>query len=150
MEEAVLIGQAGMQQNGGGPFGAVVVRDGELAGRGCNQVTPNLDPTAHAEVSAIRAACQFLQRFDLRGCEIYTSCEPCPMCLAAIYWARIDRVYFGCTRADAAAAGFDDEFLYQQIGLANSARSLPMIQICRDRATQLFSDWADKTDKVRY
>jgi len=150
MTEAIMIGRAGMQENGGGPFGAVIVRDGQLVGRGWNQVTRNLDPTAHAEVTAIREACRELARFDLRGCDLYTSCEPCPMCLAAIYWARVDRIFFGCTRTDAAAAGFDDEFLYQQIGLEHSARSLPMAQIGREAAMQLFADWAVKPDKIPY
>ncbi len=102
MSEAVSLGRRGMRESGGGPFGAIVVGAGEFVGRGCNQVTTQLDPTAHAEILAIRAACQSLGRFDLRGCELYTSCEPCPMCLAAIYWARLDRVFYACTRHDAA------------------------------------------------
>jgi tRNA(Arg) A34 adenosine deaminase TadA len=150
MTKAVSIGLAGMQENGGGPFGAIIVRGGELISTGWNQVTRSLDPTAHAEVSAIRNACQRLASFDLRGCDLYTSCEPCPMCLAATYWARIDRMFFGCTRADAAAAGFDDDFIYQQIGLETSARSLPMAQVGRETAMQLFSDWALKHDKIPY
>jgi guanine deaminase len=139
-----------MQQQGGGPFGAVIVRNGELVGRGWNQVTRNLDPTAHAEVSAIRDACQRLERFDLRGCELYTSCEPCPMCLAAIYWARLDRVYYACSREDAARAGFDDQFIYDQVGLGLSERSLPMIQLGCDAADALFHDWIAKSDKIPY
>jgi tRNA(Arg) A34 adenosine deaminase TadA len=150
MAEAVSIGLAGMQENGGGPFGAVIVRGGELIASGWNQVTSSLDPTAHAEVTAIRAACQRLASFDLRGCDLYTSCEPCPMCLAATYWARVDRMFFGCTRTDAAAAGFDDDFIYQQIGLETSARSLPMAQVGRETAMRLFSDWAVKHDKIPY
>lgn len=150
MQEAVSLGVAGMQEKGGGPFGAVIVRDGELVGRGWNQVTRKLDPTAHAEVIAIRDACQLLQRFDLRSCELYASCEPCPMCLAAIYWARVDRIFYGCTRTDAAAAGFDDEFIYQQIPLDSSERALPMAQVGRETAAELFEDWAHKADKVRY
>src|SRR5437016_13285939 len=114
MREAIALGRAGMRENGGGPFGAVVVSDGAIVGRGCNQVTPTLDPTAHAEITAIRDACRPLQRFDLRGCVLYTSCEPCPMCLAAIHWARLDRVYFASTRNDAAGSAFDDDFIYQQ------------------------------------
>jgi tRNA(Arg) A34 adenosine deaminase TadA len=139
-----------MQEKGGGPFGAVIVRDGELVGRGWNQVTRNLDPTAHAEVTAIRDACQLLQRFDLRGCELYTSCEPCPMCLAAIYWARIDRVYYASTRQDAARAGFDDQFIYDQIGLDLSERSLPTMQITCEAADDLFREWVAKPDKIPY
>ena len=139
-----------MLEKGGGPFGAVVVREGEVIGRGWNQVTRNLDPTAHAEVTAIRDACQLLQRFDLRGCELYTSCEPCPMCLAAIYWARIDRVYYGCSREDAAHAGFDDQYIYDQIGLDLSARSLPMTQVSCEAANELFREWIAKPDKIPY
>ncbi len=150
IREAVELGRTGLHQNGGGPFGAVVVANGKIAGRGWNQVTTSLDPTAHAEVTAIRDACQTLQRFDLRGCDLYTSCEPCPMCLAASYWARLERVFYGCTRNDAAEAGFDDEYLYQQIPLETSARALTMVQIGRETAVQLFHDWAVKPDKVRY
>ena len=150
MQEAVSLGATGMQEKGGGPFGAVIVRDGELVGRGWNQVTRNLDPTAHAEVTAIRDACQSLQRFDLRGCELYTSCEPCPMCLAAIYWARLDRVYYACSRDDAARAGFDDQFIYDQIGLDLSERSLPMVKVGCDAADELFRSWIAKPDKIPY
>jgi len=150
MQEAVSLGATGMQEKGGGPFGAVIVRNGELVGRGWNQVTRNLDPTAHAEVCAIRDACQFLQRFDLRGCDLYASCEPCPMCLAAIYWARLDRVYYACSRADAARAGFDDQLIYDQIGLGLSERSLPMIQLGCAAGDALFNEWRIKADKVPY
>ena len=150
IREAVELGRSGMHQTGGGPFGAVIVANGRIVGRGWNQVTTLLDPTAHAEVSAIRDACQTLQRFDLRGCDLYASCEPCPMCLAAIYWARLDRIFYGCTRTDATDAGFDDEFIYQQIPLDSSARALPMAQVGRALAVQLFDDWAVKADKVRY
>lgn len=150
IEEAVSLGRSGMEDKGGGPFGALVVRAGEAIGRGWNQVTRNLDPTAHAEVTAIREACQLIKRFDLRGCELYTSCEPCPMCLAAIYWARIDRVYYACDRNDAAQAGFDDQFIYDQIGLDQSARSLPMVQLNCAAAQAVFRDWREKPDKVPY
>jgi guanine deaminase len=150
MNEAISLARAGMRIHGGGPFGAVIVANGELVGRGWNQVTPQLDPTAHAEVTAIRDACRTLQRFDLRGCVLYTSCEPCPMCLAAIYWARLDRVYFASTRRDAAAIGFDDDFIYQQIPLELAARSLPMDQLPTQSAADLFSEWAAKPDKVPY
>ncbi len=150
MNEAIALGRAGMREQGGGPFGAVVVSGDEVIGRGCNQVTRLFDPTAHAEVTAIRDACQKLQRFDLRGCVLYTSCEPCPMCLAAIYWARLDRIYFGCTRSDAARIGFDDDFIYQQISLEIAARSLPMVRLSSDDAQSLFREWADKPDKIPY
>jgi tRNA(Arg) A34 adenosine deaminase TadA len=136
--------------NDGGPFGAVVVCNGELVGRGWNQVTSNLDPTAHAEVVAIRDACRSLQRFDLRGCELYASCEPCPMCLAATYWARLDRVYYACSRKDAAEAGFDDQLIYDQIGLDISQRTLPMVHVGCDAADALFREWTAKPDKVSY
>ena len=148
--EAVSSGREGMRRNGGGPFGAIVVRGDEIVARGWNQVTQALDPTAHAEVSAIRAACAALQRFELRGCELYTSCEPCPMCLAAIYWARIDRVFYGCSREDAAAAGFDDQFIYDQIGLGLSERALPMTQLGCEAAHEMFRDWMAKPDKILY
>jgi guanine deaminase len=150
MEEAVALARAGMRIHGGGPFGAVIVADGKLVGRGCNQVTPLLDPTAHAEVTAIRDACHALQRFELRGCVLYTSCEPCPMCLSAIYWARLDRVYFASTRQDAARIGFDDDFIYQQIPLELSARSLPMLQFPTAAAAELFGEWSAKPDRIPY
>jgi guanine deaminase len=150
MEEAVALARAGMRIHGGGPFGAVIVADGKLVGRGYNQVTSLLDPTAHAEVTAIRDACRALQRFDLRGCVLYTSCEPCPMCLSAIYWARLDRVYFASTRQDAARIGFDDDFIYQQIPLELSARSLSMLQLSTAAAAELFEEWSAKPDKIPY
>jgi len=150
MNEAIALARSGMRIHGGGPFGAVVVTNGQVIGRGCNQVTPTLDPTAHAEIVAIRDACRALQRFDLRGCELYTSCEPCPMCLSAIYWSRLDRVYFALTRKDAAGIGFDDDFIYQQIPLELSARSLPMIQLPTAAAADLFSDWSENPDKIPY
>src|SRR5947207_14763775 len=131
MNEAIALARAGMRIHGGGPFGAVVVMNDQAVGRGCNQVTPTLDPTAHAEITAIRDACRALQRFDLRGCVLYTSCEPCSMCLSAIYWARLDRVFYACTRHDAAEIGFDDDFIYEQLPLEIAARSLPMEQIER-------------------
>jgi tRNA(Arg) A34 adenosine deaminase TadA len=149
MDEAVSLGRTGVLQNGG-PFGAVVVCDGKIVGRGFNQVTTLLDPTAHAEVLAIREACRSLGRFELRGCQLYTSCEPCPMCLAAIYWTRLDRVYYACTRHDAAGAGFDDDFIYEQLPLEIAARSLPMEQLSRERALDLFRAWAAKPDKIPY
>src|SRR6476661_330403 len=150
MNEAVALARAGMREHGGGPFGAVVVFNNEIVGRGWNQVTSSLDPTAHAEVTAIRDACRNLKRFELRGCVLYTSCEPCPMCLSAIYWSRLDRVYFASTRKDAAGIGFDDDFIYQQIPLDLGARTLPMTQLPTTAAAELFSDWTAKPDKTPY
>src|SRR5256714_12533121 len=151
MNEAVALARAGMRIHGGGQSGAVVVANGQAVGRGCNQVTPTLDPTAHAEITAIRDACRALQRFDLRGCVLYTSCEPCPMCLSAIYWARLDRVYFASTRKDAAGIGFDDDFIYQQIPLELAARSLAMQQLpSTAAAADLFSEWTAQPDKIPY
>jgi len=150
MNEAIALARSGMRIHGGGPFGAVVVMKGQAVGRGCNQVTPTLDPTAHAEITAIRDACRALQRFDLRGCVLYTSCEPCPMCLSAIYWARLDGVYFASTRKDAASIGFDDDFIYQQIPLDLAARSLLMVQLPSAAAADLFGEWTAKPDKIPY
>lgn len=150
MDEAISLSRASVHEHGGGPFGAIVIFQDKIVGRGWNQVTTLLDPTAHAEIMAIREACRALQRFDLRGCDIYTSCEPCPMCLAAIYWARLDRIFYACTRSDACAIGFDDDFIYQQIPLEIAARSVPMIQLSRDDARTVFQDWEKKPDKVPY
>ena len=150
MREAVQLAEQGMRSGRGGPFGCVVVRRGEIVGRGSNRVTSTNDPTAHAEVVAIRDACTALRTFQLTDCELYTSCEPCPMCLSAIYWARIPQVYYGNTRADAAAIGFDDEFIYQQVPLAPEARTLKMELFLRDEAQVAFQEWANKTDKIRY
>jgi guanine deaminase len=150
MREAIRISLEKMRQNCGGPFGAVVVRDGKIIGRGWNQVTSSNDPTAHAEVTAIRDACQRLKTFLLDDCELYTSCEPCPMCLAAIYWARLKKVYYANTRKDAAKIEFDDDFLYRQVALPMRKRSLPMTQLLRSEALKVFAEWRDKADKVRY
>jgi guanine deaminase len=150
MGEAISLGREGMHEKGGGPFGAVVVCAGEIVGRGQNQVTNLLDPTAHAEIMAIREACRSLGKFDLIGCELYTSCEPCPMCLAAIYWARLDRVFYACTRHDAAEIGFDDAFIYEQLPLEIAARSVAMEQIERAHSLQLFREWMEKPDKIVY
>jgi tRNA(Arg) A34 adenosine deaminase TadA len=150
MREAVQLAEQGMRSGRGGPFGCVVVRRGEVVGRGSNRVTSTNDPTAHAEVVAIRDACTALNTFQLTDCELYTSCEPCPMCLSAIYWARIPHVYYGNTRADAAAIGFDDDFIYQQVPLAPEARTVKMDLFLRDEAQVTFQEWANKTDKVRY
>jgi guanine deaminase len=150
MREAIKEAEAGMRGGRGGPFGCVVVRKGEVIARGSNRVTSTNDPTAHAEVTAIREACRTLQKFSLDDCELYTSCEPCPMCLAAIYWARIPRIYYGNTRADAAAIGFDDDFIYQQIPLPPERRALDMQPLLRDEALGAFKEWGAKVDKVRY
>lgn len=135
---------------GGGPFAALVVKDGEIVGAGVNQVTATNDPTAHAEIVAIRAACSRLNAFQLDGCDIYTTCEPCPMCLGAIYWARPSRVFFANTREDAKDIGFDDEFIYQQIALPFGERSIPLIPMMRDEALAAFRSWQDKPDKTTY
>jgi len=150
MREAIRISLEKMRRNHGGPFGAVVVQGNRIIGRGWNRVTSVNDPTAHAEIMAIRAACRQLRTFALEGCEIYTSCEPCPMCLAAIYWARLRRVYFGNTRRDAARIGFDDELLYREVARPISKRSLPMKQVLRDGALAAFAEWQRKPDKIPY
>jgi tRNA(Arg) A34 adenosine deaminase TadA len=150
MQEAIRLAEDGVRGNRGGPFGCVIVRKGQVVGRGSNQVTSSNDPTAHAEVTAIRAACRDLQTFQLQDCELYTSCEPCPMCLAAIYWARIPTVYYANTRSDAAAIGFDDDFIYQQIPLAPEARTVKMLPLGRDAALGAFREWTTKSDKIRY
>lgn len=136
--------------NGGGPFGAVIVRDGEVIATGTNRVTATCDPTAHAEVSAIRAACAKLKEFKLSGCTIYSSCEPCPMCLSALYWAGVERIFYGNTKSDAKAINFDDSFIYDQIALDYSKRSIPCINIMRDKALKGFRAWSEKEDKVLY
>lgn len=150
MREALRLAETGMRGGRGGPFGCVVVRRGEIVGRGHNRVTSTNDPTAHAEVVAIRDACANLETFQLNDCELYTSCEPCPMCLAAIYWARIPQVCYGNTRTDAAAIGFDDNFIYDQIPLPADRRTVKMTGLLRDEAQVAFREWATKGDKVRY
>ena len=150
MKEAVKAALSGMNNNEGGPFGCVVVKDGEIIGRGNNKVTSTNDPTAHAEVTAIREACKKLDSFQLEGCEIYTSCEPCPMCLGAIYWARPDKVYYGSNQIDATNVGFDDEFIYKEIPLPYSERSIPFEQLGRDIALEAFQAWTKKEDKTEY
>jgi len=135
---------------GGGPFAALVVRDGRIVAEGTNRVTATNDPTAHAEIVAIREACGALGTFQLSGCDFYTSCEPCPMCLGAIYWARPERVYFGNTAADAAAVGFDDSEIYAELKLPHGERRIPMVQLMREQAQAAFRAWRDKADKVPY
>ena len=136
--------------NGGGPFGAVIVRNGEVIATGVNRVTANNDPTAHAEVSAIREACAKLGNFKLEGCTIYTSCEPCPMCLSAIYWAGISKIFYGNTKADAKAINFDDSFIYDEIALPYAQRSIPCNNIMREKALSAFHAWEAKADKTLY
>ncbi|HZF77029.1 MAG TPA: nucleoside deaminase [Acetobacteraceae bacterium] len=150
MRQAIALSRRNLAAGTGGPFGAVVVMDGQVVGEGANQVTSTNDPTAHAEVVAIREACRRLGRFDLRGATIYTSCEPCPMCLAAIHWARLDAVHYANDRHDAAAIGFDDELLYREIPKPVEARALPMRRLLAAEALEVFSEWAAKPDKVPY
>jgi tRNA(Arg) A34 adenosine deaminase TadA len=150
MREAILLSLDNMHSNCGGPFGAVVVKDGKIIGRGVNNVTTTNDPTAHAEIMAIRNACKNIDDFSLAGCEIYTSCEPCPMCLSAIYWARLDKIYYANTQNDAAAIDFDDAFLYEQVALPLEERSIPITQMLRDEALQTFKAWQEKEDKIKY
>ena len=149
MREAVRLSAENVK-NGGGPFGAVIVKNGEIIATGVNRVTANNDPTAHAEVSAIRAAGQKLGTFDLSGCDIYTSCEPCPMCLGAIYWAHLDRMYYACNKDDAADAGFDDSFIYKELDLEASERRLKSENMLRSEALKTFEAWKEKSDKVEY
>ena len=149
MREAIRLASANVE-NGGGPFGAVIARGGEIIATGVNRVTANCDPTAHAEVSAIRAAAQKLGTFNLSGCEIYSSCEPCPMCLGAIYWARLDRLFYGNTKADAARIGFDDAFIYKELALPLSERTLRAEQLLGKEAIATFEVWEQKTDKTPY
>jgi guanine deaminase len=141
LERAIELAETGMQQGLGGPFGALVVRGDQVLAEGVNRVPSSGDPTAHAEVVAIRAACEALGGFSLTGCEIYASCEPCPMCLSAIYWARLDRLYFAASRSDAAAIGFDDEFLYQELGRNAGERSLPSEQHLQPEAARMMQGW---------
>ncbi len=137
-------------EQGGGPFGAVVVKEGQIIARGANRVTSNNDPTAHAEVNAIREACQKLNTFDLSGCIIYTSCEPCPMCLGAIYWARIDKVYYANTKTDARNIGFDDSFIYDEIAVPINQRQIKFEQLLPDEGIKAFQKWQSKDDKIAY
>ena len=150
MRRAIALSVAMMRADRGGPFGAVIVRDGKVIAEGFNRVTSDNDPTAHAEVTAIRAACAALGTFSLAGCDIYTSCEPCPMCLAAIYWARIDRIFYANTRADAARIGFDDDHIYREIALPPERRSVPMTRMLAQAAAEAFREWEAKPDKLRY
>jgi tRNA(Arg) A34 adenosine deaminase TadA len=150
MEEAIRLAIESAQSGLGGPFGAVVVKEGTIIGRGQNRVTSSNDPTAHAEILAIRDACDRLATFKLEGCALYASCEPCPMCLAAVYWARIEKVVFASTRADAEAIGFDDQWIWRELSRENPGRSIGMTQILRDAAQAAFEIWSRKEDKVPY
>src|SRR5438309_594233 len=150
MREAVRLSIAMMRRGKGGPFGAIVVKGGRIVGRGCNQVTSGNDPTAHAEIVAIRDACRRLKTFSLDGCDLYTSCEPCPMCLSAIYWARIRGVFYGNTRKDAARIAFDDDFIYREVALPIRQRKLVMKQFLRREALTAFVEWETKADKIPY
>ena len=150
MRRAIALATENVLSGAGGPFGAVIVRDGAVVGEGVNRVTLQNDPTAHAEVCAIRAAAHALGAFRLSGCEIYTSCEPCPMCLAAIYWAHIDRIWFGNSSADAARVPFDDEFLYREIGLPAAQRAISSAMLLRQEAWESFQLWLDSPNKILY
>ena len=150
MQRAIELAIENVRLGRGGPFGAVVVKGGTIIAEGANSVTSTNDPTAHAEMTAIRAACLVLGDFQLAGCDIYTSCEPCPMCLGAIYWARPARVFYACTAGDAAAAGFDDSFIYQQLWLPPDQRKIPMAPLMREQALATFRAWKEKSDKIPY
>ena len=150
MARAIELSLDNVRSGRGGPFGAVLVREGQIVAEGTNQVTPRNDPTAHAEVLAIREACAKLDRFELKDCELYCSCEPCPMCLGAIYWARLARVYYANTAADAAQIGFDDSFIFREIVVPPAQRRIPAIQMMREEALVAFRAWAEKPDKIRY
>ena len=150
MRKAISLASQNVREGLGGPFGSVVVKDGEIISEGTNRVTSSYDPTAHAEMLAIRAACAKLKNFDLSGCEIYTSCEPCPMCLSAIYWARIERMYYGNTIVEADAIGFSDEFLYKEITLPVAERKLDATRLLKDEALESFNLWAQMDDKISY
>jgi tRNA(Arg) A34 adenosine deaminase TadA len=150
MRAAIRLSVEKMRKGYGGPFGAVIVRRGKIVGRGFNRVTTASDPTAHAEIVAIRDACKRLKTFQLSDCDLYASCEPCPMCLSAIYWARLRRVYYGNTRKDAARIAFDDDFLYREVALPIKRRRLPMLPLLRDEALVAFAEWTAKENKVAY
>ena len=150
MQMASALSEKNVREGLGGPFGAVIVKNDQVVAASANQVVPTNDPTAHAEVSAIRLACQELNTYILSGCEIYTSCEPCPMCLAAIYWARIDKIYYANTKVDAAAIGFDDAFIYEELDKPMPDRKLPIVQMMRDEALSAFRLWSETEGKTHY
>jgi guanine deaminase len=150
MARAIQLSIENVHSGRGGPFGAVIVKDGAMVAEATNQVTSTNDPTAHAEVLAIRQACEKLKVFDLDGCEIYSSCEPCPMCLGAIYWARLSRIYFANAGADASRIGFDDSLIFRELALPLSQRKIPMIQMMREKASVAFQAWQNKPGKIQY
>jgi len=150
MEKAVKLSIRHMRNGKGGPFGAVVVKNGEIIAEGYNQVSTANDPTAHAEIVAIREACRKLNSFQLTGCEIYTTCEPCPMCLGAIYWARPDKIYYSNTKSQAAAIGFDDGLIYSEINLPPENRKIPMERLIHQKAINAFNEWEEKKDRIDY
>ena len=150
IREAIQLARQGMENNDGGPFGALVVKDGKVIARGNNKVTSSNDPTAHAEVVAIREACRVLEDYQLEECVLYTSCEPCPMCLGAIYWARPQRIVYACSREDAANVDFDDDFIYKEIPLPINQRSIPMQQLLQEEGVDVFNAWRLKEDKQMY
>jgi guanine deaminase len=150
MQAAINLAREGMNRGVGGPFGCVIVKDGIIVATGMNAVTSTNDPTAHAEVVAIREACKVLASHQLSGCDLYTSCEPCPMCLGAIYWARPDRVFYACSREDAAAAGFDDHFIYEELQADLAERKIPMSSMDREIALRVFEEWKQKENKLQY
>lgn len=150
MAEAIELSRANVREGKGGPFAAIIVKDGEVIARGTNLVTSTNDPTAHAEVVAIREACKRLKTYHLSGCELYATCEPCPMCLGAIYWARLDRVYYANTRYDAARIGFDDLSIHSELSLPVSDRKIEMVQMMREQALVAFREWEEKEDKIPY
>ena len=150
MRRAISLAQKGIDSNVGGPFGAVIVKDDEIIGEGCNRVTSTNDPTAHAEVVAIRNACQNLDSFQLDNCVLYTSCEPCPMCLGAIYWARPSKIFYAATHRDAAGIGFDDQFIYEEIERDVDERQIKTINLLREEGLKVFENWSNKADKTEY
>jgi tRNA(Arg) A34 adenosine deaminase TadA len=150
MHRAIELAENGMKSGHGGPFGCVIVKNGKVISEGYNEVLLTNDPTSHAEMVAIRKACKKLNSFQLTGCDIYASCEPCPMCLGAIYWARPERVFFAATRQDAARIGFDDEFIYEELQIEPDSRSIPMLYTNNKKALELFKEWAEKEDKTEY
>ena len=150
MREAIRLAREGMRAGRGGPFGAVVVKEGRIIGRGANCVLSDRDPTAHAEIVAIREACLSLGSHELSGCAVYSSCEPCPMCLAALYWARVDRIWYAATKEDAAAAGFDDSLIYREVEKPPLRRKLIMRPVLRDEAVGLFKEWSELPGKIPY
>ncbi|MDD3877901.1 MAG: nucleoside deaminase [Bacteroidales bacterium] len=150
MQAAINLAYENVKSGNGGPFGAVIVKNNKIIASGANMVTSSNDPTAHAEVVAIRNACKVLGSFQLDGCEIYSSCEPCPMCLGAIYWARPQKIFFACDKNDAAKANFDDSFIYQEINVSLSERKIPTFQMLRSEGLKVFSAWTKKDDKVEY